>query len=180
MPRITHVKDTHLDLDYGYMFDIQNQEELADYWEKCRSLQIQEGVRDVLKNLDGKGHVTTGYGAIIEMRVKCGEGVAQAVAHTEFDLLTTMQRTLREDGRLFVNTNGGYFTPLGSHEFLDSIEVKKYILPSNNKIVITQWPGGEHFYAKVGNEEVVLYGRRKWNTHKEALHAALKFQQKEE
>src|ERR1700733_14657084 len=149
MPRITHAKDTNLDLDYGYMFDVQNHEELMDYWHKCRAAQISEGVKDALKALDGKGHVTTGYGSIIHMRVSVGgEGILQAVSLLEEELLTTMRKTLQECGRLLINTNGGYFSPHEHIEFIDSTEVKQYILPGA-KPEITRWPGGVHWYAKV-------------------------------
>lgn len=36
-----------------------------------------------------------------------------------------------------------------------------------------QWPGGEHWYAKIGNEDIIDYkGNQKWNTRKEAEEAA--------
>jgi hypothetical protein len=178
MPRITHVKDTRLGIDYGYLFDIQNQEELLDYVEKVRSAHIQEGVRDVLKCMNGKGHITTSYGLILDMRMRIGEGMVQATSTIEAQIMSTMQRVLSENGRLLVNTNGGYFSSHKNLEYIDTYEVKKYILPGA-VVSVTQWPDGEHFYAKVGNEEVEMWGKRKWDTRKEALHAALAFQQKE-
>ena len=36
-----------------------------------------------------------------------------------------------------------------------------------------QWPGGEHWYAKIGNDDITDYkGNQKWNTKREAEEAA--------
>jgi hypothetical protein len=50
----------------------------------------------------------------------------------------------------------------------------------NGKITVTQWPGGTHYYARVDGEDVVLYGKKRWDSRDEAMKAALKFQQEEQ
>jgi hypothetical protein len=60
-----------------------------------------------------------------------------------------------------------------------TLEVKKYMIP-NGKITVTQWPEGTHYYARVDGEDVVLYGKKRWDSRDEAMKAALKFQQEEQ
>jgi hypothetical protein len=40
---------------------------------------------------------------------------------------------------------------------------------------IFKWPGGNHYYAKVGNVDVVWEGRQKWNIESGAKRAAVNF-----
>ncbi len=63
-------------------------------------------------------------------------------------------------------------------------EIKKDILSfpeenyTENDIKITQWTGGSHYYAKLGNKDVVVNGDVKWNTHRQAKSAAMKYLKK--
>lgn len=42
-----------------------------------------------------------------------------------------------------------------------------------NNVRYMQWPGGEHWYAKIGNDDITDFnGNQKWNTKKEAEEAA--------
>jgi hypothetical protein len=179
MPRISHVVWDKFDLDYGYMFDIQNVEELTDYWRDCRAGQVKRGVADFIKaEIEGKGHISTPYASYLYATQFKYEGasVLEMVSKSEAALIDKMIQTVREKGRIFINATGGYFFMIEGMSVKHTTEVKKYVVP-NGKITITKWPGGEHFYARVDGEDVELYGRRKWDSHKEAMSAALKFQQ---
>ena len=57
-------------------------------------------------------------------------------------------------------------------QYKDIIEFPKINRPSYSDIRIIQWPGGRHFYAKIGNEDVVVNGMQKWNSSYEARLAA--------
>lgn len=45
-------------------------------------------------------------------------------------------------------------------------------------IRIIQWPGGDHYYAKIGDEDVVWENKQKWNSRSEAMKAAKRFLKK--
>lgn len=38
-----------------------------------------------------------------------------------------------------------------------------------------KWPGGTHYYAKIGGEDVVVDGEQKWNSYTEAKNAVKKY-----
>ena len=47
---------------------------------------------------------------------------------------------------------------------------------NNKKVTYSRWPKGRHWYAKVGNEDVIdSEGNQKWNTKKEAQKAVRDF-----
>jgi hypothetical protein len=48
------------------------------------------------------------------------------------------------------------------------------VLPTE-EIRIIKWPDGKHFYAKVGNADVVVDGKQKWDSKYAAQKAAERF-----
>ena len=71
-------------------------------------------------------------------------------------------------GTIYLNQNGGWMT-MGNH-FTIINRVKQTFFPMWKKedIKIIKWPGGVHFYAKIGTMDVVVDGKQKWDTHTEA------------
>ena len=76
--------------------------------------------------------------------------------------------------KIVINKKGGYF----SIKVSDNPEytwLSEYKFTSED-IIISKWPGGTHFYAKVGNIDVVdSLGNVKWSTRWEARKAAVDF-----
>lgn len=60
-------------------------------------------------------------------------------------------------------------------KYISKIEFPILERPTENDINIISWPGGKHYYAKVGNYDVVVNGVQKWNTKYEAREAAKTF-----
>ena len=60
-------------------------------------------------------------------------------------------------------------------KYISKIEFPILEIPTENDINIISWPGGKHYYAKVGNYDVVVNGVQKWNTKYEAREAAKTF-----
>ena len=60
-------------------------------------------------------------------------------------------------------------------KYVSKIEFPILERPTENDINIIRWPGGKHYYAKVGNYDVVVNGVQKWNTKYEAREAAKTF-----
>jgi len=78
------------------------------------------------------------------------------------------------DKKLAINKKGGYFSikPSESPEYEWLSEYKF----TSEDIVISKWPGGSHFYAKIGTIDVVdKDGNVKWNARWEARKAAVDF-----
>ena len=91
-------------------------------------------------------------------------------------VLSDQLRCLLNGKKLVINKNGGYF-PISSDQKYEIIEINNDNY-SENDIKIKKWWGGLHYYAKVGNVDVVDdFGNVKWNSEKEAKEIALKFMQ---
>lgn len=83
---------------------------------------------------------------------------------------------------LMYRRDGIVSTPLveNTHNIIETKYVSKIEFPilerpTENDINIISWPGGKHYYAKVGNYDVVINGVQKWNTKYEAREAAKTF-----
>jgi hypothetical protein len=173
MPRVSKVRWTSMNLDYGYMFHIKTQAELRHYWTVSRSGSIQRGVGEALEAVRGNRHVTSGDGALAQMKLQNGESLL-TVADVFSEVLTGMRQSLREKGEIFVNQHGGYFAWFDGLEISGTKKVSAYVLPANiaPKITISRWPEGTHWYARVDGEDVELDGYRKWLSRIEAEAAA--------
>lgn len=179
MPRISKVAWPTAKLDYGYLFDIQNDEELLAWFENVRVPVAQEEFVDAVNSHEGGGkggHATKG-GTITFLAGLKGISLVEALGKLNFDMMSGMHRILADSGRIFVGGNGGYFGMMSELEILDTHMVDKFILPTE-EVRIIQWPGGEHFYAKIGNQDVVVNGKQKWDTREEAEAAAKKFRRR--
>jgi len=90
-----------------------------------------------------------------------------------------------KEGTLHVNAVGGFY-PAGhvAHTILDTIEKDEFKFPIDTDqskklmgegIQVRQWYNGAHFYAKIGDMDVVWKGEQKWDTYDEASKAASAF-----
>jgi len=66
------------------------------------------------------------------------------------------------------------------YEIAETVEKDKLEYPDQVKFKLEdaryiQWPGGEHWYVKFGNIDVVVDGKQKWNSRLEAEEATKKF-----
>ena len=78
--------------------------------------------------------------------------------------------------KLVINRNGGYFSIKDEKYEIIAIENDNYI---ETDIKINKWWGGSHFYAKIGNIDVVGdNGDIKWNTEKRAKEIAIQYMNK--
>lgn len=90
------------------------------------------------------------------------------------NVLATQLKHILNGEKLVINTRGGYF-PIKKND-----EYKTYDIINNQyteeNIKINKWYGGSHFYAKIGDLDVVDNdGNVKWNTEKRAREVALQF-----
>lgn len=82
-----------------------------------------------------------------------------------------------EYGEIYINDKGGYFFKTKDTKYDKWIRKQELIFPDFNKneIKIKKFPGGNHFYAYIGNVEVRNGDTTKWNTYEEAYENALKY-----
>jgi S-adenosylmethionine hydrolase len=89
-------------------------------------------------------------------------------------VLSDQLKDIMEGKKLVINKSGGYFSikPDQKYEVV-AIGNDKY---TESDIKIKKWWGGLHYYAKVGEVDVVdEFGNVKWNTEKRAREIALKY-----
>ncbi len=82
--------------------------------------------------------------------------------------------------KLIINAANGWCCLLAGksgHEILEIIEKDKLVFPyySEQDIHVSKWLGGKHYYARIGNTSVIVNGKTKWNTAKEAERNAKEF-----
>lgn len=91
-----------------------------------------------------------------------------AIIQNQYDALLT-------HGCIYINENGGYHWPSKKDEKSEAF-VRKTVLVfpdfKKDEIRVKQFPGGEHFYAYIGNVEVRDGDIIKWNTYEEAYNQA--------
>lgn len=96
------------------------------------------------------------------------------------DLAAQSLNRLVFDGRgALVNEVGGMMPATPEYyEILETVESNAFKFPrhtnteSEGELKIIQWINGTHFYAKIGQEDVVWNGEQKWGTEKDAREAA--------
>ena len=79
---------------------------------------------------------------------------------------------------LLINTAFGFRLLRKDVEVLDTIAKDNNIFPcmTEKDIRIIHWKDGKHYYAKIGNKDVIdADGEQKWNTRKEARYWANKY-----
>lgn len=99
------------------------------------------------------------------------EGFTREVALTQL-------RKIEEYGAIFINRVGGYHADYdGHHNYPDFVRRKQLVFPDFKKtnIRIRQFPGGEHYYAYIGDTQVRDGDTLKWSTYDEAYRQALAY-----
>lgn len=176
MPRISKVSWPKMNLEYGVLFDIQNQQELQDWWDEVRVPASREEFSDAIhcREVTGNGHHACCGSTLAALSSMRGTSILDTLSNLNADIAAGMSRALTDKGRIFIGASGGYFTISDQLEITNTIEIEQFFLPSED-VRIIQWPNGEHFYAKIGNQDVVVDGKQKWNTRKQAELAAQRF-----
>ena len=157
-------------LDYGWLFDIQNYQDMQEWWDNVRAGKAQKDFQEALDYTKGKAHANV-IAQLAEMK---GISLVDALTNMNEALGKGMARTLDDQGRLFINDLGGYFGYTSEIEVYETKEIDVWALPGQEPRFI-QWPCGDHYYAKIGDEDVVVDGRQKWDTLAEAKDAVEKY-----
>ncbi|MDE1971404.1 MAG: hypothetical protein KGI50_07565 [Patescibacteria group bacterium] len=175
MPTCSRVKWPAMDIEYGWMFEIRSCGELLDYWSTVHKILVEEGFQEVRKGVDQE-HTRTPYGSILAFYQNLkGIGALDAIKLIDTTLQSSMLNAIKTEGTIFVHKNGSWFSPTEGIVVSESIKTEIWKLPDNNDIKITKWPGGNHYYAKVGSQEVVVNGIKKWNSEAMARMKAREF-----
>lgn len=170
MPRVSFVTWPKMKLNYGWLFDIQDYDDLHAWWDNVYKNIAQKDFNEAMKYKEGKAHANV----LAQLAELWGLDLISALSRLQSDRGNGMAQVLDEHHRLFVNSVGGYFGWSDALQLSGTHDIDIWALPEES-IRIIQWPGGEHFYAKIGNDDVVVDGEQKWETKAAAEAAGKKY-----
>jgi hypothetical protein len=125
MPTVARVKWPAMNIDYGYMFKIDNYLDLMSYWMDVRQNSLCEGFSNYLNSCEfislagveaGQGHHISHRDAaflnaacLAETMKDNPRGVVEIFCDITDSLYRGMVKVLQEQGHIYINKNGGYF-----------------------------------------------------------------------
>lgn len=156
---------------------IKTIEELTNYSEKTdgRWAKAFDSLIHSKEFYDGEEHASSLAYVIGNYGAKRGMNSIEAVADFRSQIFDAQLDLLMEGYTLFINENGGYhcnFT--GDEKETQFIWREEFVFPnfSKDEIRIKSFPGGQHFYAYIGDMQVRDGDTLKWNTYEEAMKMA--------
>lgn len=167
-------------IDYGYCLMITTPEELVEYHNGMRKV-YQYGLADAVDTVVGRRHNTSSLGGLVATMTSLREGsvVENFVAEVDGAYRAKLSVLLKY-GKIYIQPNMlGFFMPQACIEEYGEIIERDGIdnPPKRERIQPTyvQWPGGKHYYVKVGAVDVVVDGQQKWETWGQAHEAYKKW-----
>lgn len=119
---------------------------------------------------------------ITAVQDKTGQGAQSAFSDVEVDLFESRRKSVEEGKEIYLlNGPQEFGFNKDRHEILETVYRETLIFPEVNRpqmsdVRFIRWEGGIHYYAKIGNLDVVDENRnQKWNTKAEAEKAARGF-----
>ena len=163
-----------------WYFVPESYEQLYEHWDKYAAAMMKTGMDEVVQHILDRAHgripphYTTTWGSLIEQLSSIKGLPHWQVAHEEENKLLDYRSDMFEnndeiylsDGlTIFMLTEG--VTEIKEHMYKDTLEYpsEKY---SIDDVRYIQWDGGKHWYAKIGNFDIVVDGEQKWNSKLEA------------
>ena len=157
------------------------------YLQDVKSRQIYSALKDAKEAVRGTMHFTPEAFAVnMTLAASDASGIKRNSVIDDLLILgekfnTPYLTVFLKYGALYVNNKGGFFPAQKvEHEILETKETEEFEFPNEpvdeKEIKISQWQGGGmHYYAKIGDADVVVHGEQKWDTWDEAMNAAKDF-----
>lgn len=170
------------DLKSGrWVLEISDGKMLNDYHEKYFTHIIKEHLNELKTKELGDIHNwekwNTSFGRAVAALAPTYGSMISAATHLENDFFRSKAKDLRREGKIYCDDDYTYFTT--DETPVHTIEKIEMIYPQYgiDDIRIINWgEHGKHFYAKIGNHDVVGVGDlQKWDSHDEAYEYAVKF-----
>lgn len=168
------------DFPEEWILKISSCTQLLTYWMGTQPFIVQEAFKNQRDVIDRKAHYTNETAFMANLRAECrGTSFVDELSVLSSERLEGMMNILRDGKILFIKSVGSYsFDTLDQklYEILETRELEKLVFPTaKSDLRFLQWPGGKHWYAKIGNTEVVVDGKNKWNSRAAARRAANAF-----
>ena len=173
MPTIAKVTWPEFKLSYGWCFIVRDLLELESWWMSVRLPKSQQELSDALQSNKDKTHAQEGSWLICLAKTK-EISIVDALVQLNEDGFRGMSRTLTENGGIVIQASGSYMPLTSKLELTYEHDTEEFIFPKD-QIRVLKWQGGTHWYAKIGDIDVVWEGCQKWDTKKQARKAAEAF-----
>jgi len=139
------------------------------------------GYKEIAPQLrNNRGHASSdsgvGFKTMLQVELERRNqpmSMVEAIGFLSDKITSTIEYFYIKDGGFYINSKGGVHPlKLSKHETITETKTREnFIFPSEEEIKIMKWPGGKHWYAKIGEQDVVVNGKQKWNTKKGAQDA---------
>ena len=154
--------------------------DIIQHTDKFLNSQVEEAVLDIIEEKKGTRHFITnlGWSANEIAKLKGGSPIYDALPSLMQQILEGKIKLLDKGIKPLIRDNGTYMGLIDSYEITETKVMDKLSYPaySVEDIKIIRWPNGKHYYAKIGNIDVVdKYGKCKWNTSAMAQKKAEEF-----
>lgn len=164
---------------YGWMVMVRNTLDLLDYFEKYNSSDVRAAYAELAEYLVPKStgltlrqhlrnHLAQSIILLAEIR---RQSIVDVCAHLGSGKFGSMARNLP----VYVNANGGWMPSSERITHVRVVESDRWPTDEETSPRYIQWPGGAHWYCKVGAEDVVVDGQQKWPSKKAAQRAFRKW-----
>lgn len=100
-----------------------------------------------------------------------GCSFAEAVSKTLVEVTEKQMEMLNEGYEILFHKNMISWTVDKDNSIYTTLDVHisdELVFPENDKINLIQFPGGSHWYVEIGNVQVKIDGKDKWDTKEEA------------
>ena len=169
-----------LDDKKSWLFKPKDIDQIIEHWYKYPASVIREGTHHMVRKvLNGvMGHCNNDFERAVEAYMAAtNANLRTALVCVENEAFnsrmhSSCRTTLLNHGMQVLMFDERF------HEIIQSVEKETLTVPDEEKPTLSDvrvlvWPGGIHYYAKIGSLDVVdKDGNQKWMTKQEALDAA--------
>jgi hypothetical protein len=163
----------------GWWLKINTPEQLFDYYENTEGKWTQTFSRLINSKEFGTGteHADNLSFAIGTYGINRNYNPIQATIGFRYEMMRNQLKYLLESGEIYINKNGGYHCKSKEKEYSQFIRRTEFVFPDfkENEIKVERFPGGNHFYAYIGDMQVRDGDTLKWDTYEEALNKAKEY-----
>lgn len=188
MYQFVRIKTKGSDKKGVWYFRPIDREQVLEHWKKFCMTEMSEGMAEITNNIIRKSkglleqHYTTHFASVVTMMSEIKQiPVWQAVTELENEVLNNRLKGV-DCGDVYLMEGLTQFGFVNSiHEIVETVDLDKLEYPVDKKLTIDdfrfiQWYGGEHYYVKLGNMDIVdEHGNQKWNTREEAEEVVQKY-----
>lgn len=165
----------------SWYFKPESVDDVMEHWHKYVGAVMRSGAKELFDQVicaaEGKicKHSHSYWAETIkEINALKNEPIWKTATEIENELLQNRLKMMCNGDEIYLSDELTVFMLTdGITEVVDEVYSDTLVYPSHDyhieDVRYIQWPGGYHWYAKIGNMDIVYeQGNQKWNTRKEA------------